>query len=56
MSTSGIGPISEHDAWKLQTPEDAADEQERRMPDEEDFYDKGDRLYQERKEGDRGIP
>ena len=38
------------DEYKLQNPDDEADERERAV--KEDFFDKSDRLYQAWKEGD----
>jgi len=53
MTTAGIGPISDYDAWKLANPDDDGErevgdvnEEDGRMP----YEDKADELYQRWKE------
>ena len=47
---SGIGPISNYDAWRLASPDDEAEE-DVNEPDDR-FYDLADELHQKFKEGD----
>ena len=47
--------MTDYDQYKLQNPDDDAEERERRLP-AEDPGDKADRLYQAYKEGDLDRP